>query len=178
MSVDIERPTPESASPQENTGVSTQGAQGASTKRRLLIAAGWAFGVLLFLGLPTDVIPNPIFGREVPIRWWEYPVVALTVALTFAWFAIQAPPRPKDQGRLMGGVTLALFAVACPVCNKIVLLLLGFSGALGIWQPIQPYLAVIALAALGIALALRIHWAKTGCPGGSCDAQGCAAHTE
>lgn len=133
-----------------------------STRRhKLLIATAWAIGVLLFLGLPTDIIPNPIFGREVPIRWWEYPVIGLTTALTFAWFAVQAPPMEfQKNGRLVGGVTLALFAVACPVCNKIVLLLLGTTGALGIWAPLQPYIAVLSVLALALALWLRIRAAR------------------
>lgn len=130
-------------------------------RKRLLIACAWAVGVLLFLGLPTDLIPNPIFGREVPIRWWEYPVVAMTVVLTFAWFAVQAPPMEfQKNGRLLGGVTLALFAVACPVCNKIVLLLLGTAGAMGIWAPLQPYIALFSVAALALALWLRIRTAR------------------
>lgn len=131
--------------------------QPASSRRsRLLKAAGYAALTALFIGLPTDIIPNPIFGREVPVRPWEYPVLAATVVLTFAWFAVQAPRRPKDDTRLAGGLTLALFAVACPVCNKIVLLLLGATGAMSWWAPLQPYAAVIALAALGLALYLRL----------------------
>ncbi|MDO5061288.1 MAG: hypothetical protein Q4D73_06665 [Actinomycetaceae bacterium] len=126
-------------------------------RQRLLAAAGWAFFTLLFLGLPTDIIPNPIFAREVPIRWWEYPVIVATVALTFAWFAVQAPPAlDKQNSRLIGGVTLALFAVACPVCNKVILLLMGTAGALNTWAPLQPYIAAFSLIALGAALWLRI----------------------
>ncbi|MDO5729622.1 MAG: hypothetical protein Q4P71_08375 [Actinomycetaceae bacterium] len=148
------------------TGIGT-GYRGSSETRhrarrkKLLVATAWAIAVLLFLGLPTDVIPNPIFGREVPIRWWEYPVIGLTTALTFAWFAVQAPPMEfQKNGRLVGGVTLALFAVACPVCNKIVLLLLGTAGALGIWAPLQPYIAVLSVVALALALWLRIRAAR------------------
>lgn len=130
-------------------------------RKKLLIATVWAIGVLLFLGLPTDVIPNPIFGREVPIRWWEYPVIGLTTVLTFVWFAIQAPPMEfQKNGRLVGGVTLTLFAVACPVCNKIILLLLGTTGALGIWAPLQPYIAVLSVLMLAVALWLRIRAAR------------------
>lgn len=126
-------------------------------RQRLLVATGWALFTLLFLGLPTDIIPNPIFAREVPIRWWEYPVIIATVALTFTWFAIQAPPTlDKQNSRLIGGVTLALFAVACPVCNKIILLLMGTAGALNTWAPLQPYIAAFSLLALGTALWLRI----------------------
>ncbi|EEH64714.1 hypothetical protein HMPREF0044_0451 [Gleimia coleocanis DSM 15436] len=134
-------------------------------QQQLKVAFGWALFTLLFLALPTDIIPNPIFAREVPIRWWEYPVVFATVALTFAWFAIQIPPEvaktaDKQNGRLIWGVTLALFAVACPVCNKIILLLMGTAGALGTWAPLQPYIAVGSLLALGAALWLRIRTAR------------------
>lgn len=135
---------------------------------RLVKAGAIALATLLVIGLPTDIIPNPIFGREVPVRAWEYPVLALTVALTFAWFAVQAPRRPKDDGRLAGGLTLALFAVACPVCNKIILLLLGASGAMGVWAPLQPYIAVFSVAALAVALYLRIR-------NRDCTTEACAA---
>lgn len=141
--------------------VGATGARRAERRRRLLIATAWAVGVLLFLGLPTDLIPNPIFGREVPIRWWEYPVVGATTALTFAWFAVQAPPMEfQKNGRLLGGVMLTLFAVACPVCNKIILLLLGTAGALGFWAPLQPFIAIFSLAALTLALYLRLRSAR------------------
>ncbi len=84
-----------------------------------------------------------------------------TTALTFAWFAVQAPPMEfQKNGRLLGGVMLTLFAVACPVCNKIVLLLLGTAGALGFWAPLQPYIAVFSLAALVLALYLRMCTAR------------------
>ena len=148
-------------------------------RKRILIAFAWACAVLLFLGLPTDLIPNPIFGREVPIRWWEYPIVGATVVLTFFWFAIQAPPMEfQKNGRLIGGVTLALFAVACPVCNKIILLLLGTAGALGVWAPLQPYIAVFSVVALGLALYLRIRTARRTNPVDSVTGEQLPAETE
>lgn len=134
--------------------------------RRFAIATAAALATALFIGLPSCIIPNPIFGREVPVRTWEYPVFFATVALTFAWFAIQAPRRVQDDRRLAGGLVVALFAVACPVCNKIVLLLLGASGAMGIWAPLQPWIAGISLAALGLALWLRIQ--NRNCTAASC----------
>ncbi|MDO5726929.1 MAG: hypothetical protein Q4Q03_03285 [Bowdeniella nasicola] len=141
-------------------------AQQDSRVRRFAIATAAAVATALFIGLPACIIPNPIFGREVPVRAWEYPVFAASVLLTFAWFAIQAPRRIRDDRRLAGGLVLALFAVACPVCNKIVLLLLGVSGAMGIWAPLQPWVAGISLGALAFALWLRIR-------NRSCSAQRC-----
>ena len=40
---------------------------------------------------------------------------------------------------------LAWFAVGCPVCNKLALLALGYSGAITWFTPVQPFLALGAL---------------------------------
>ena len=56
----------------------------------------------------------------------------------------------------MAGVALAWFAVGCPVCNKIALLALGYSGALTWFAPAQPYLAAAALLLTAGALVVRL----------------------
>ncbi|QDQ99015.1 hypothetical protein FO059_14545 [Tomitella fengzijianii] len=122
-----------------------------------------AVATAVIVGVPTDIIANPWFSREIPVRWWEYPVLAATCLLTAAWFAIRMT-RPQDttgKSGAYGGAALALFAVGCPVCNKLVLLAVGTSGALGLWAPIQPYLAVVSLALLGAAVAYR--WRRRDC---------------
>ncbi|OQO90306.1 hypothetical protein B1813_17960 [Saccharomonospora piscinae] len=127
-------------------------------RRARRAARAFAMGALTLavVAVPTDIIDTPLFSREIPVRWWEYPVVAATVALTIAWFAIQGPP-PTAGGsrRPLGGVLLAVFAVGCPVCNKLVLVALGTSGALGLWAPLQPFLALISLALLTAAVVQR-----------------------
>lgn len=140
-----------------------------------------ALGTLLLIGIPTVIIPNPIFGREVPVRWWEYPVLAATVLLTAAWFGIRSAREAgtaradgrevRDSERpalVTAGVFTAWFAVACPVCNKIVLLLLGTTGALGIWAPLQPWLAALSLVVLAGAVVYR--WRARPCADGACAA--------
>src|SRR5690606_39345166 len=93
---------------------------------------------LLVVGVPTDIIDTPLFSREIPVRWWEYPVLAATAVLTAAWFAIQRPPTSEGSDRKpLAGVLLTVFAVGCPVCNKLVLVALGTSGALSVWAPLQ-----------------------------------------
>ncbi len=49
--------------------------------RRWTAAAVAAVVVALLIGLPTDVIPNPVFGRPVPVTWWSYPTLAITAIL-------------------------------------------------------------------------------------------------
>jgi len=122
----------------------------------------------LAVGVPTEVIDTPFFTRMTPVRWWEYPVLVLTAVLTATWVAI---PRPsgdvRGRGGVVGSVTVAVFAVGCPVCNKIVVGLLGVSGALGLWAPVQPVLAIFSLVALVAAVLLR--WRRRSCTPEACD---------
>jgi len=133
--------------------------------RAAIIAAGSA----LTVGVPTDVIDTDLFTRMTPVRWWEYPVLVLTVLLTGMWAAI---PQAGDDGRgsagVMGSTLAAAFAVGCPVCNKLVVGLLGLSGALGVWAPLQPALAGLSVIALGAAVVVR--WRRRTCTAQACDA--------
>ncbi|WP_218221024.1 hypothetical protein [Nesterenkonia sp. Act20] len=56
----------------------------------------------------------------------------------------------------MIGMVLAWFAVGCPVCNKIALIALGYSGAITYFTPLQPILALGAMVLTGVALIWRL----------------------
>ncbi len=134
-----------------------------------------AVGTFLVIGVPTDIVANPVFGREVPVRPWEPWVLLATSLLTGVWFGLQrdrAATSGKEDSSVptLSAAGLALFAVACPVCNKIVLLALGTSGALGVFEPLQPWLAGVSLAALigSVAYAAR----RRPCAGGACSVEG------
>lgn len=135
------------------------------------VLRGTVAGVVtvLVVGIPTDIIDTPIFGREVPVRAWELPVLLATALLTALWFGIDKPAQVERTGTPAAlGVVLTFFAVGCPVCNKLVLLALGTSGALGLWAPIQPILAGVSLAMLTAAVIVR--WRKRDCTSASCAA--------
>lgn len=128
----------------------------------MLRSATAAVVTLMAVGVPTDILANPWFGREVPVRWWEYPVLAATVMLTALWFGIQQHrPGETQTATPAAGVLLTVFAVGCPVCNKLVLVTVGASGALGWWAPLQPVLAVLSLAMLTAAVLYR--WRRRPC---------------
>ena len=125
-----------------------------------LVGAGLGTGLatLLLLGVPTAVIPSPWFGRAVPVRALDYLFLGLTALLAAALGATYALPVacPVGERRLTAGGMLSFFAIGCPVCNKIALLVLGWSGALTYFAPIQPFLGVAAVALLGATLATRL----------------------
>lgn len=124
----------------------------------------------LAIGLPTDVIPNPVFGRPVPVTWWSVPVLIVTSVLAGLLLAtyVRDPdvtPAGLDRpGRAAGvGGLLTFFAVGCPVCNKLVLIALGTTGAMELFAPLQPALAVASIVLLGVALRARLRSARS-CP--------------
>jgi hypothetical protein len=136
--------------------------------RRWWTAAVGAVVVALVVGLPTDVIPNPVFGRPVPVTWWSYPVLALTAVLggmLVATYVRDGGPIDTDRPARTGGVggLLSFFAVGCPVCNKVVVIALGTVGARRWFEPVQPYLAAVSVVLLVVALRARLRGALS-CP--------------
>lgn len=137
--------------------------------RRWGAAAAAALVTFFVIGLPTDVIPNPVFGRPVPVTWWSLPVLIVTSLLAGLLFAtyVREPgdtlvaDRPARTGGIGGA--LAFFAVGCPVCNKLVLIALGTTGAMELFAPLQPFLAVASVLLLGFALRTRLRFERS-CP--------------
>ena len=102
--------------------------------RRIIFAVGAAIVTALAIGLPTDVIPNPVFGRPVPVTWWSYPTLVVTAVLggllaaTYVREPVDSEPVDEvgdelDTPSRVGGIggLLSFFAVGCPVCNKLII---------------------------------------------------------
>jgi len=133
--------------------------------RRWLAAAASATVFAIAAGAPTDVIPNPLFGRMTPVQWWSYPILAATALLGGLVMAtyVRSPAQPTGLPRAISGGLLSALAIGCPVCNKLVILLLGAAGALNTWAPVQPILGLVSVALLGWALRTRLA-AERACP--------------
>ena len=129
-------------------------------RRRVLLGGVAAVATALVIGIPTGIIQTPWYHRMTPVLWWNYPVWALSAILTGALAATYvrdpAVPVPTTQsGKTFLGGLVSLFAVGCPICNKLVVMAIGVSGALDWFAPIQPVLAVGSLGLLGYALRAR-----------------------
>ena len=133
--------------------------------RRWAAAAGGAIVTALAIGLPTEIVPNPWFTRMIPVEWWNVPVWLATAVLAGLLVATyvrddrtDAVTDGPDTASTRGGIggVLAFFAVGCPVCNKLVVLALGTSGAMSWFAPAQPVLALAALVLLAVALRGRL----------------------
>jgi len=132
--------------------------------RRWVVAAVSAVVTVLVIGVPTVLIPNPVFGRAVPVTWWAWPVLVVTAVLSglvaATYVARPGVAAATDETTTtrtgMAGGFLAYLAVGCPVCNKIALLALGATGAVRWFAPFQPFLGLAAVALLGYALRRRL----------------------
>ncbi|MDP9988362.1 hypothetical protein QMY03_09035 [Arthrobacter sp. KFRI-F3372] len=121
--------------------------------RRWQAAAAAAALTYLVIAVPTELIDTPLFSREIPPTWWSFPVLGITAALTglvVATYVARIPaPAAEGKERLgAAGTIVSFFAVGCPVCNKLVLLALGSSGAVQYFEPLQPLLAVGSISLL------------------------------
>jgi hypothetical protein len=141
----------------------------ASAPRFWLAAPVATLAALVVLGLPSGILPNPVFIRTLPTQPADVAVWLITAPLigfTLATYVVRPHAAGHGDGggaRLgLGGLT-AYFAIACPVCNKIVLLALGVSGALDVYAPLQPIIGVASVALLTGTLAWRLRQLARGC---------------
>lgn len=137
-------------------------------RRWAIVFAGSAVTAIV-IGIPTVMIANPWFTRMTATVWWEYPLWIIPSVLTGLLLAtlIPASYAPSTAGgasitTMASGGVLSALAVGCPVCNKLVVALIGVSGALTLWAPLQPILGVLSILLLGVALRRRL-LATTAC---------------
>jgi hypothetical protein len=165
------------------------GAGYSPIRDRSLLAwsALWTLVTLASFGLVAAIIPNPVFGRGVPVEpfavvvWLaSAPLIGMVMASYFAPVPPSGPlllangeePSTGKLSASRGGTTLgsiggfaAFLAIGCPTCNKIALLLLGASGATSVFAPIQPLIGAASLAMLAGTLVWRL---RVRARGGAC----------
>lgn len=135
----------------------------------------WGLSVLfsscaaLLLGIPTVLISNHWFIRMTPTSSQDYiiwilsalligPVTALALL-----YPIKQDVQKAGGGRAILGTILSLLSVGCPVCNKVIVFLLGFSGAMTFFNPLRPFLGIASVVLLAATLFLRVRVLRFGC---------------
>jgi len=134
--------------------------------RRWFAATVGAVASAAMIGIPTGIIETPYYHRMTPVLWWNYPVwgaTALLSGLLLATYVNQPSPIQTQQKKAITGGLLSFFAVGCPICNKLVVVAIGMSGALTYFAPIQPILAVLSVTLLAEALRRRLR-TEASCP--------------
>lgn len=126
--------------------------------RRWVVAAVGGALTVATIAVPTAMIATPVFGRAVPVTPWAWPALLVAGGVSGLLLATYVRTQDPDDGTRAGaaGALLTFFAVGCPVCNKVVLVVLGTAGALQWFAPVQPVLAGAAIVLLLWALRTRL----------------------
>lgn len=123
-------------------------------------AAGWhgrdvlkgvAVAILSFaaLGTVSALWDNPLFIRMTPVGSWELPALAVLSALSGLYVAVR---RPFCSARRAGAGGVADFiGIACPTCNKLLMLLFGGELLMTWFDPIRPLIAALGIVLLAVA---------------------------
>lgn len=114
-------------------------------RRQVAVAVVAALAVAVVIGVATVLIPNPVFGRDIPPVWWNFPVWLVTSALAGLLLATYVCTPGADGGPAAGASR-----------REAVVVETRSSGAITWFAPVQPFLAVAALVLTGSALVWRL----------------------
>ena len=125
-------------------------------------AVPYAIMAAVFMGIPSDIIDTPIFGRPVQLRTIDYVIWLISSALIGFTFAVRLPNSHRDaeetnDRRTAWGGFASFLAVGCPVCNQFVVAAIGTGGALTWWAPVQPIFGALAIGFVLWALRTRLN---------------------
>ncbi len=117
------------------------------TPKRIAAGAATAAASFVLLGTVAALWDNPVFVRMTPAGGWE---IAMLAAMSLAAGIYVAIRRPfcSVKGAGAGGL-LAFLGVACPVCNKVLLLIFGGELLMTYFEPVRIYVAAAGALLLG-----------------------------
>lgn len=91
------------------------------------------------------------------------PLVGL-IAATYLAPVRDMHPQLAAGSRRAGVASIGAFlAIGCPICNKVMVTLLGVSGAMTVFAPLQPVIGTASLALLSASLLWRLRERVRGC---------------
>jgi hypothetical protein len=128
------------------------------TASQALVGIGAGLLSFVVLGTVAAPWPNPLFIRMVPTAGYEIPLLAVQSALLALYVAMR---RPACRLSTMGDSSVINFlGVACPICNKILLLTFGATALLTYFEPARLYvgLAGVGLGLMAVVIEGRGRW--------------------
>ncbi len=137
----------------------------AHDRRFIAVSVLGTAAVAALIGIPTDVLANPWYTRMTAITteqyvWWV--VVSLLSGMLLATYAMGGARAAPHSG--LGSGFLGYLAIGCPICNKLIVAVLGVSGALSYFAPLQPLLGLLAVLLAAVGLLVRLRFLAQGCP--------------
>ena len=119
-------------------------------------ARGLAAAAAMFvvLGTLAALWNNPLFMRMTPAGGFEITLLLLQSVLAGVYLGL---PQSSCGKRTAGaGAIIGFLGIACPVCNKILVLLIGSALLLEYFEPVRLYVALAGAALLALAVGLKL----------------------
>jgi hypothetical protein len=133
------------------------------SRKRLAKSIGVGVGSFVVFGVVTDLIPTPLYIRDVPRTELDYLFLGLTAAF-LALYTFQRPAQGCDDDKSAAASTVVGFlAFGCPTCNAILLALFSNSALLTYFDPLRPLLGVVGVALFAGLLYVRSQRTCTDC---------------
>jgi hypothetical protein len=110
--------------------------------------AAVSVGAFLLFGGVTGLIPNPIYTRMVPRTPLDYLFLTITAVLLGVYAAQRVPAGAQHDGVALVGTVGGFLAFGCPICNAFLLALFSSSALMTYFDPLRPYLGLVAVALL------------------------------
>lgn len=130
------------------------GMMDALSAKGLTRGAATAAAMFVALGTAAALWANPLFMRMTPAGGFEVALLLLQSTLAGVYVGL---PRSACGKRTAGaGAIIGFLGIACPVCNKVLVLLIGSAVLLEYFEPARIYVALGGAALLALAVWLKL----------------------
>lgn len=124
------------------------------TRQLFAKAVAWALGSFLLIGTVTALWPNPVFARMTPVQGFEPFLLGVQSLLIGVYVAVR---RPSCSVRKAGfGSLVAFLGIACPTCNKVLLLVFGADLLVTYFEPARLYITLAGILVTAGATAWEV----------------------
>jgi hypothetical protein len=127
------------------------------TNPRLGAGAGGLCVTLVFfavLGTVAALWPNPFYVRMTPAGSWEISLLGAQSVLLGLYYAVRPPASPMRTAGLGGLINFV--GIACPICNKMLLVIFGTSTLMTYFEPVRVYVAALGIMVTVFALSREL----------------------
>ncbi len=126
----------------------------AVSARDLAQGVAAAAAMFVILGTVAALWKNPLFMRMTPTEGFE--IVLLLLQSVFAGVYVGLPQNPCGKRTAGAGAIIGFLGIACPVCNKLLVLAVGSALLLEYFEPVRLYVALAGAALLAAAVWLKL----------------------
>jgi hypothetical protein len=128
----------------------TTGVSGRNLARGIAAAAA----MFVALGTVAALWNNPLFMRMTPTGGFEIALLLLQSVLAGVFVGL---PQSQCGKRTAGaGAIIGFLGIACPVCNKLLVLAIGSALLLEYFEPVRLYVALAGAALLAAAVWVKL----------------------